>query len=62
MSLKSNEQFSKFPVVEFTEYMIHDLFLENNLQLEKGYLTVPNKPGLGVVIDEGEIDKYKIDS
>lgn len=49
------------PVVEFTEYMIHDLFLENNLQLEKGYFTVPNKPGLGVVIDEGEIDKYKID-
>ena len=52
---------SKFPVVEFTEYMIHDLFLENNFQLENGYFTVPNKPGLGVVIDEEKIEKYKID-
>ena len=49
------------PVVEFTEYMIHDLFLKNNFQLENGYFTVPNKPGLGVVIDEEKIEKYKVD-
>jgi len=48
------------PIVEFTEYMIHELFLKDKLILNNGYLSVPNKPGLGVTLDENRIKKYTI--
>ena len=47
------------PVVEFTEMMIHDLLLEEPLVLHDGYLEVPTGPGLGMVLDDEKIEKFK---
>jgi L-alanine-DL-glutamate epimerase-like enolase superfamily enzyme len=34
---------------------------KNPIQLEDGYLRVPQGPGLGVEIDEATIDKYRVE-
>ena len=39
------------PVVEFTEYMIHDLFLKNNFQLENGYFTTMVNDNFGFCVN-----------
>ncbi len=33
----------------------------NPIQVEDGYLKVPQGPGLGVEINEATIDKYRVD-
>ena len=48
------------PVVEFTEIMIHDLLLKEQLRLKDGYIEVPREPGIGWELDEKKIDMYKV--
>lgn len=33
---------------------------ENSIQFENGYLIVPNIPGLGLIVNEVEIEKQKL--
>ena len=47
------------PVVEFTEIMIHELLLTEDLSLEDGYLGVPTAPGLGLELDDAKIERYR---
>jgi L-alanine-DL-glutamate epimerase-like enolase superfamily enzyme len=47
------------PAVEFTEYMIHDLLLKDPLIMTDGYLTIPDEPGLGLVLDEDKLEEYR---
>lgn len=49
------------PVIEFTEIMIHDILLPFNIldTLKDGYLDVPNKPGLGLELDDDKIEKFR---
>ena len=47
------------PAVEFTEFMIHDLLLKDQLTLKDGYLTIPNDPGLGLELDEDKLEEYR---
>jgi len=47
------------PAVEFTEYMIHDLLLKDPLIMNDGYLTIPDEPGLGLVLDEDKLEEYR---
>jgi len=48
------------PVVEMTEMMIHELLLREPLGLEEGYLRVPSGPGLGLELDEGKIEAFRL--
>ena len=38
-----------------------DTVIKERLIPEKGMITVPDSPGLGVDLDEGKLEKYKID-
>ena len=33
-------------------------FIQPTLRPEKGYITVPDKPGLGIEIDESVVESY----
>jgi L-alanine-DL-glutamate epimerase-like enolase superfamily enzyme len=48
------------PVVEFTEMMIHELLLKDELQLKDGYLDIPTDPGLGMELDDEKIEAFRI--
>lgn len=39
-----------------------DYLLESPFELENGAYTVPDGPGLGVAVDEGKVDQYRIDT
>ena len=39
--------------------MIHDLLLKDPLIMTDGYLTIPDEPGLGLVLDEGKLEEYR---
>jgi L-alanine-DL-glutamate epimerase-like enolase superfamily enzyme len=47
------------PVVEFTEMMIHELLLKDELILTDGYLDVPTEPGLGMALDDEKIETFR---
>ena len=47
------------PVVEFTEIMIHELLLQEPLELQDGYLAVPTGPGLGLAYDDAKIEMFR---
>ncbi len=47
------------PVVEFTEMMIHELLLKDELELTDGYLDVPTEPGLGMALDDEKIEAFR---
>lgn len=47
------------PVVEFTEMMIHELLLKDDLHLKDGYLDIPAEPGLGIVLDDEKIEAFR---
>ena len=47
------------PVVEFTEMMIHDLLLKEPLELHDGYLDIPDRPGLGLELDDDKISEHR---
>ena len=47
------------PVVEFTEIMIHELLLKEPLPLVDRYLRVPSGPGLGLELDDDQIERYR---
>jgi muconate cycloisomerase len=47
------------PAVELTEMMIHELLLKEPLELEDGYLRVPEGPGLGLELDEAKIEQFR---
>jgi L-alanine-DL-glutamate epimerase-like enolase superfamily enzyme len=48
------------PVVEFTEMMIHELLLKEELELKDGYLDIPTEPGLGMVLDDEKVEAFRI--
>ncbi len=48
------------PIVEFTEYALHDLLVKEPLKLTDGYFDVPTGPGLGVEFDEEKIERYTV--
>jgi len=48
------------PVVEFTEIVLHDLLLKEQLNLEDGYIRLPTKPGLGWELDEKKIEEFTV--
>ena len=47
------------PVVGFTEIMIHELLLKAPLNLQDGYLEIPEGPGLGLELDDAKIEAFK---
>lgn len=47
------------PVVEFTEMMIHELLLEDELQLKDGYLDIPTGSGLGMALDDEKVEAFR---
>jgi muconate cycloisomerase len=47
----------KDPLV-FSEIVMHDTLLATPLEMENGYLNVPQKPGFGVELDKEKIRKY----
>jgi len=47
------------PVVEFTEIMIHDLLLKEELELKDGYLDIPDGPGLGMELDWDQVEAHR---
>ncbi len=47
------------PVVEFTEFMIHELLLKEPVELQDGYLNVPAGPGLGMELDDEKIEAFR---
>lgn len=47
------------PAVELTEIMIHELLLPHELELEDGYLRVPDGPGLGWDLDQEKIEQFR---
>jgi len=48
------------PIVEFTEYALHDLLVKEPLKLTDGYFDVPTGPGLGVEFDEDKIKEFTV--
>lgn len=52
-----------FPGVEYTITIMHcleDDCMVEPLKMDAGYYSMPNKPGLGVTLDEAAIDKYRV--
>ena len=42
--------------------MYKDDLIKEKLEAEGGYIKVPEKPGLGVEIDEEAVERYKVDT
>jgi L-alanine-DL-glutamate epimerase-like enolase superfamily enzyme len=42
-------------------YLRQSDLLATPFRVEKGYITVPNTPGLGVSLDEAALKKYRVD-
>jgi L-alanine-DL-glutamate epimerase-like enolase superfamily enzyme len=40
--------------------MLFDAVVKNPLKPEKGYLSVPQRPGLGMDLDEEKLKRYRI--
>ena len=59
-----SQQAAVMPSCEFCITLIYvledDLVLEP-MDIKDGYYTIPQKPGLGVTIDEDALEKYRID-
>tara|TARA_B100000949_G_C14173341_1_gene404294 strand:- start:2 stop:892 length:891 start_codon:yes stop_codon:yes gene_type:complete len=51
---------AQLPYITCHELWEHDL-LKKRLKVENGYIEVPDKPGLGIEVDEKAIDKYTVD-
>ncbi len=43
-------------------YAWEDDIIENPFTIEKGRMTVPDKPGLGITVDEEKIEQYRVDA
>jgi len=43
-----------------TENSLRDEVVKHNLKIEKGVLSVPTTPGLGVEINEEALNKYRV--
>ena len=51
---------AQLPYITCHELWKHDL-LKKRLEVEDGFMTVPDKPGLGIEVDEKAIEKYRVD-
>ena len=51
---------AQLPYITCHELWKHDL-LKKRLKVEDGYIAVPDKPGLGIEVDEKAIEKYRVD-
>ncbi|MCZ6873319.1 MAG: mandelate racemase/muconate lactonizing enzyme family protein [bacterium] len=51
---------AQLPYITCFELWEHNL-LQERLEVVDGYIAVPDAPGLGVEVDEGAIEKYKVD-
>lgn len=52
-----------YPGIEYTIVVTHcleDDFMVEPFTMESGYYTVPQRPGLGVTLDEAAVDKYRV--
>jgi L-alanine-DL-glutamate epimerase-like enolase superfamily enzyme len=50
---------AQLPSITISEVWQHDL-LARHLQVENGYIAVSDEPGLGVEVDEGAIERYRV--
>ena len=56
-------QAAAFPGIEYTisvTHMLEDDFVSEPWEMKAGFYEVPTKPGLGITLDEGAVDKYRI--
>jgi L-alanine-DL-glutamate epimerase-like enolase superfamily enzyme len=52
-----------YPGIEYTISVSHCLeedFMIEPLKMDNGYLNMPQEPGLGVTLDAGAVDKYRV--
>jgi len=52
-----------YPGIEYTisvSHCLEDDFMIEPLTMDNGYYTLPQKPGLGVTLDESAVDKYRV--
>ena len=60
MHLGSVLSHAQLPYITCHELWKHDL-LKKRLEVENGYMAVPDGPGLGVEIDEKALEKYRVE-
>ena len=60
VQLGSTLSHAQLPCITCSELWEHDL-LKEGLEIVDGYAAVPDAPGLGVEVDEGVIDRYRVD-
>jgi L-alanine-DL-glutamate epimerase-like enolase superfamily enzyme len=52
-----------YPGIQYTisvSHCLEDDFMMESLQMDNGYLNLPQKPGLGVTLDENAVEKYRV--
>ncbi len=52
-----------YPGIEYTisvSHCLEDDFMIEPLTMDNGYYNMPQKPGLGVTLDEAAVDKYRV--
>ena len=54
--------YQPYPYMELdrTENALRDVLVKPLIQPEDGYLSVPDRPGLGIEVDEEALEKYRI--
>ena len=52
----------QLPMMELdrTENDLRDILIKPLLEPKEGYLKVPDKPGLGIEVDQEALEKYRI--
>jgi len=48
------------PAYDYSTHWLIDDIVKEPLKVKNGYIYVPNKPGLGLEVDEKKLEKYKI--
>ena len=52
-----------YPGIQYTisvSHCLEDDFMMESLQMDNGYLNLPQKPGLGITLDENAVEKYRV--
>ena len=54
--------YEPYPMMELdrTENALRDELIKPLIQIENGYLNIPDRPGLGIEVDEKVLEKYRV--
>ena len=55
--------YQPYPMMELdrTENALRDILIKPKIQPESGLLDIPDRPGLGIEVDEEALEKYRVD-